>query len=823
MVKQVFYLSKILQERLTHISEYPLTTIEAPMGYGKTTAIREWLDDGRCTYWWKRVSHESIEFFWEEFITGFLTMNGMEELIPEYFMFFDNQGAISKFEKLIASLRLKNKGAVEHKFLVIDDYHILKSKFMNRIIQCLTDNVIENLHIILTLRSINFEWFDEYKLKGYIFHINKEHLELASADITKYFKMCGYRISNDESLRITRNTEGWISAIYMSMLEYGVSGNFSIEKSIYDLLDKAIYKRLSEDVKEFLLHMCVFDRLSMEQARYIFSKKNTRDILKDLTEANMFVVFDSREKSYSLHSIFREFLLKRLEEKDEEYQKEVYRKSGQWFTITADYFSARECFYKCGDFDGIMETIEKDSSNSYSLFNKKKLDKYVSECPEDVKKKYLYGLLNYGLHKLVQHDIEGLFATVEELGRYIEENQEMDVTSENRLRGEVELLMSLLEINDLDKMIHRFEKAWKLMGQTTRMFFKKNNWTFLSPSVLCIYYRESGKLKETLQKLSDTMPYYHLLTEDHGIGGEDIMEAEYKYMTGAFEDSEVAAHRACFKAENVDGDMIYIGTYHKLKALMIQGKYEEAVKSLRDIEQYKDKGRVYRAIHVSQMCLGQISVYQDLPDILPRMFHDEITEQGRLMFQGKPAYNIIYGRLLLIEERFTELLGLSDYFIQIAEIMPNLLGRIYTYIYMAAAYRKLFRDEEAEFYLMKAMDLGMPDQLYMAFVENCDYIENILQSFSEKKGYVEDSKQILLMYKIYKKSLKGFHKFLNPEKTKLTTREMEVATLAADGNSNSEIAIILFVSPNTVKKALGSIYGKLSINSRALLKDTLKK
>lgn len=48
----------------------------------------------------------------------------------------------------------------------------------------------------------------------------------------------------------------------------------------------------------------------------------------------------------------------------------------------------------------------------------------------------------------------------------------------------------------------------------------------------------------------------------------------------------------------------------------------------------------------------------------------------------------------------------------------------------------------------------------------------------------------------------------------VTDREYEVLTLLAAGSSNREIAARLFVSPNTVKTHLASLYGKLSASRR---------
>ena len=49
----------------------------------------------------------------------------------------------------------------------------------------------------------------------------------------------------------------------------------------------------------------------------------------------------------------------------------------------------------------------------------------------------------------------------------------------------------------------------------------------------------------------------------------------------------------------------------------------------------------------------------------------------------------------------------------------------------------------------------------------------------------------------------------------LTQRELDVLALVAQGFSNKEIAIKLFISTNTVKRHLKSIFSKLSVNTRA--------
>jgi DNA-binding CsgD family transcriptional regulator len=58
-------------------------------------------------------------------------------------------------------------------------------------------------------------------------------------------------------------------------------------------------------------------------------------------------------------------------------------------------------------------------------------------------------------------------------------------------------------------------------------------------------------------------------------------------------------------------------------------------------------------------------------------------------------------------------------------------------------------------------------------------------------------------------------------RTDLTAQEAQIATLARDGSSNSEIAAMLFVSPRTVEWHLRKVFTKLGISRRQQLRAAL--
>ena len=156
---------------------------------------------------------------------------------------------------------------------------------------------------------------------------------------------------------------------------------------------------------------------------------------------------------------------------------------------------------------------------------------------------------------------------------------------------------------------------------------------------------------------------------------------------------------------------------------------------------------------------------------------------------------------------------------------PNLLAQIYTYIYLAAANKQIFREEDAVSALVKALDIAMPDRVYMPFVENGDYVKPLLEQLYRDGKYREEIARILELFETYHKSFEKMTKeyFSAKEKPGLTDREMEIALLAAEGLNNREISERLFISANTVKTALKGVFEKLDVNSRTLLKQSMGK
>jgi LuxR family maltose regulon positive regulatory protein len=813
------YFSDRIRGAMSRVLDYPLTVLEAPMGYGKTTAVREQLNEYSANMMWLRIYDNSLDYFWNYFCNIFSTFDKASSQKLNQLQFPNDTVSMMIALNIIHGIELP-----ENSVMVIDDYHLIECEETNNFFEFLVKSEMLDLHFVFTVRYIHFQNIEELKLKGYLYHIEKESFEFLPEDIIGYYKKCGINLKDKESKELYDFTEGWISALYLLMLNFKSEGSFYHVTNIFNLIEKAVYIPFSKEIKEFLMTMCIFDSFTYEQAIYMWQGEKIDEILSEIIYKNAFVKYDVKNKIYFMHNIFTNFLKDKLE--NNEYKLSLYEKAAHYFFEKGDYRLANDYFYLCGDFDNIYISIEKEQAvgENYHIEREKSI-KYFLECPDEIKMKHHFTLILIGIRLYSFNEIELFYKVCEEFMKNMQKDKSLNEEERNRLLGEFEILMSFTGYNDINKMMIHHKKAYDLLKKPSSLIHWNEIWTFGSPSILYMFYRESGMLEQSLKVMLEDIPYYSEVTNGNATGGEYVMKAEVYFYRGDFENAEIVIHQAMYKAELKNQlTNIVCAMFLKIRLAFIKGDFKQVLLILSQIKEEITVRGEYVLEPTREICMGYIYSLLNQTNKVPLWLAKGDFSSNRLLFPLQPFLNIVHGRTLLINGEYLKLIGRMEEFLEIASVFPNLLGHIHTYIYVAAANKQIFRKGEALEALKKALDIALLDKIYMPFVENGDYIIPLLQEIYKQGSYHEHIECIMELYKAYEitiERIKG--DYFNESKLPLTAREMEIAQLAAEGLSNREIGEKLFITQNTVKTQLKSVFQKLDINSRVLLNQYFSK
>lgn len=811
------YFSARITEAMHGIFDYPLTVVEAPMGYGKTTAVREYLKDCDATVLWQTLADDSASGFWRGFCRLLKDIDAgcadrLDELgVPNNSIFLDTA------LELVADLVF-----AERTVIVFDDYHLLAAKSVERFIELLVKTAPDNLHIVIVSREAFGENTPELSLKGFCSHIDKSSFEFTQDEITAYYRLCGIRLQPGEAAELYAYTEGWISALYLCLLSFVRDGRVERQVSLPELIEKAVYRQCPPAVKEFLLNICVFDSFTLAQAQAIWPQTDAEEIVSYLMANNAFIKYDQYNKTYQMHNIFTGYLRELLARQGAEKRQAVLLAAGGWYLTSGDYIHAMDAFFAAGDFDKLLTAFELDNGRNINIEDKDKVIGYFSACPEAIKRQHPTACLTYA-RKMFSFNERAIYAAqCVQAGEYIAAVK--DEKARNQLLGEYELIKSFSKYNDIRGMAEHQARAYELLDGPSKLFDDKNFWTYGSPSVLYMFYRKSGLLEQAVKELLAFMPRYRLITSGHGAGAEYVMLAEWHFHRGDFENAGIIVHKAMQAAQaNRQIAIVLCALFLQLRLAFVTGDLEAARQALRQMRAEVEEYGQYQVVHTVDMCEGFIDAYLGREGKIPAWIAAGNLQESRLHFPSHAFFNIIYGKTLLISGQYLKLLGLAGYFHNLAGVFPNLVGQVYTYIYTAAAQHKLWHSREAQAALRQAAAIAAPDGVIMPFVENGEHIGDILADLARDDRYASFANRVNEAYAAFAPKLAAMREAAEAGDgaARLTARELEIAQLAAEGVTNREIGARLYISENTVKMALKSVFEKLGINSRALLKDSL--
>ncbi len=810
------YFREQIQAAMREIFDYPLTIVEAPMGYGKTTAVREHLKDSGANELWTQIHDDLTRGFWNGLCDQ---LEGIDRNVARSLFelgFPDDSVSMQEALKLIKKIKLPEKTV-----LIIDDYHLISKESVNRFIKFLTVSEIKNLNIVLIARFVELSSIEELSLKGYLHYISKEIFELTATEIKKYYRLCGVNLKDSDAEKLYVFTEGWISALYLFMLNYVKHGSFQATRDIYKLVGNTVYLNFSDEIKEFLQNVCFFDSFTLEQAAEISQNQDAEKLLSEIIGKNAFVKYDDKTSTYQIHNIFSQYLQGLTQSKDAAYKTQLYHRTAKFYMKSKEYIKAMKYFYLAHDFENLLNVVEADKGHSIHNEQREIFIKYFEECPAPIRQHHPIVMLIYAICLFSFNEMERFAQVCEEFAETVRQQSSLKAEMLRDTMGEFELLLSFTKYNHIQEMYEHIKNAERMLSRPAKFLDTKSSWTFGAPSVLYMFYREPGTLKQEVNNLKEAIPIYQKLTNGHGIGGEYIMEAEWQFSHGDFDSAEIALNKAFYSAnQNRQGDIVICTMFLQARIAIAKGEYTNAVGILRKMREEVSRKRLYSLVHTIDLCDAFLYAELKMNEKIPLWIREGQVDSSKLYFPTRSFYNIVYGRVLLINGEYLKLLGLAEGFAGEASVFPNLLSLIYINIYIAAANKKIHRHDDAMAALRNALDDASADRVYMPFVENCDYIKPLLEKIYRQGDYKVDITAILELEKSYRLAVDQMKNENSPQnKTALTQREMEIAQLAAQGLTNKEIGERLFVTENTVKMALKNIYGKLCINSRVLLKQ----
>ena len=796
------YISERLQESLRPISRCALTTVVAPMGYGKTTAVN-WYLERRARAEMLRVIRVSVysdnlAILWRSVQDAFARA-GLA-FLRDYPCPTDATGGGLLADDLCHELA----GDVPC-FLFIDDFHLLTDGRAAAFLCTLANRLPGNVHLIVASRDRFLPAAETVRLGARVYQIGTEQLRLNHTELAVYAHRCGTELTDEQVADLLYSSEGWFSAVYLNLRTLSERGVLPDRQSdIYATFTAAMMDPLPAQQWEFLAVMGLADEFTAEMARFVTGDADAERMLAALTAQNAFVKCLPDGVTYRFHHMMKECAERSFRKMETQTQRLYWERFGVWYEQHEQYLHALAAYRRCGDFDALLRVVQKDAGILLASLRPVDVLSALDECPAAVLKAHPLAILVLMRSMFNWRNIPKMLELKALLLDAIAEHPVLSTQERGNLLGECDLIMSFLRYNDISAMSRLHRSA---SGQMTRQAISirsDGGWTFGSPSVLMMFYRAPGELESELREMDECMPHYYKITGNHGQGAERIMRAEAAYMQGRFTDAHIVLESAYARIEGNGQENMALCCDFLARRLSLftdigqRARFEKRREQLLAHHNVSWLNLWNAAAAYHHALLGSL-------DRIPEAYRRHRLFTVRTLAPGKPMIEMIENQVYLAQGEYAHVIGRSEGLLAQCEAMHYALVALHIRIQTAAAYEMLGKHGEARALLERALADAEPDGFALPFAENFRYLEPLLT----------ERLQGGLTGRIVRLGGLAGQRRAAAERpavlAALTERECAIVGLMTQRLSNREIAEKLFLSEGSVRQYINQIYAKLRI------------
>lgn len=800
------------------INSRKLVALTAPMGYGKTTAARELVRQTDCRTYFTTVNagRHNTFYLWDR-VCSQLRAQGSELAASLQTMGFPaNPSELHRIMELVRVYCMKRRT-----LLIMDDYHYMESPAMNKLIEDATRDDLPGFSLLLLSRTMPGIPLDELCLKGLAQVFDKNLLAFSREDARSFFSMHG--IDNKEIVDSSLTySEGWAAALWLSLRSFQTHGTLAPDRSVDSLLESVVFSQYADDEKRLLLYLAPLSAFSARQATALTDDPATTRKLIALHQKNAFLNYDPATDMYTLHSLFRSFLLSILKAGVTPIsasidKAQLYRRIGRWHAEENDDLQAIRAFATAGtdeDYLAILKLFEKPGDGLTLIFDPEGVRAICEAIPWRVRFQCPIGYLAFLYHYLSRVNLtEGLELLREAEERFAEEVGIPPATM-RRIKGEILLIRGIQAFNDLFAMRDIHKDAHELLDGRSSISHRRLIWTFSCPHAVFLYLREPGSYQRIVDLVENNLHYYQDMADGCSMGAQEIFRAEWFLERGQLKKVSPLLMKAVYRASGKDQMATVIAAnFTMARLLLAQSEGHKAMELLNELTLKFAKGSNPLLMQSLDVGKGYVNACLGRYDAIPQWLREGNVMEGRRFQQGKSFSRIVYAKALLLKKDWLLLET-------VAQDTPSDIGHVQLFtklhakILEAVALYHLDGLETGLVPMQEALELARPDNITLSIAEYGRHIMPLLRHLrtaAPKDVFLRGIHRLAQRYYRLRDTARA-----DEEATIhiLSSREQLLLQLAAQGKGNSDIAAHLGVSLAAVKKAFTGIYRKMGVSGR---------
>lgn len=786
---RILYRNKIAYA-LQDIFHYPLMYIYAPMGYGKTTMVLEfmkYLKEIEPVYFSIHMESDA-QWAW------YKTIEKLRECIalPRWMQQFHED------EEFIQACIKELKEQVHTKvILILDDCEWEKQHTVIDMWAKIGSADIKDFHVLLISKEQPGELFYEMEVHG-LCKIYGSELFLFDRDEVEELARINAIVIDEISLQqIYVRSNGWSSAIRALMKTYKDFGDIRFD-DISKMMEHTIFWKLAPSLRKNLMKLSILKDFTMEQADFILKDKASCKEIYRLAKESFFMRIQKQNDRICI--IISPILKEILKEHIQDFHihlKQIYHRAADWERMHENMTMALYYYDQAEAYENIVCMLESMKDENCIDTAPHMMDTIYDHIPDTILLQHPYAWL-----RIISETCTDISLTkgLVKLEQFEQTLQEHSFPNASHLQGEVHLIRGFLGFNDIENMGQHFYKAYTLLyPHTSKITNPHMVINFESPHTLYLYHTTPGKLHELVTYIENQLPYFTSIASHLNAGMQESAKAEEALETGNIRLAMKHAWKGIYEASRYEIEYMVVTCYFTLCRCAIQlQEYKQLDMHVQLLKHMKETSKSPFLCNEIDCVLYYVYCKQSRLDLIPDWLKSGELKQSKLLDRNVYQY-IVYGQILIKQKAFRQLENLTYHMEGIYEQPYHVFGLIYTYIY-------------------RMISLAQLQKPYIEVYEQ-------LKALCEPDGIIlplqEEPLAILLLTQLPKDAWN--EKLQRKEQRSHSSIQNQILYLLSQGYKRKEIAIMLEKNENTIHYHMKQLFKYYHVSTKEELIQKYKK
>lgn len=312
----------------------PLTMVNGPAGAGKTLLAAEWAGTVAQPLAWLTVEAEEARpgMFWAYFLHA---LRACGSPLSEQVGWPADANQVNR--GVLAAIAGELEGRRPALTVVLDEYDRVTVPEVAEQLDFVLRHAGRGLHLVLVTRTEPLLSLHRYRASGALTEIRAAELAFTPEEATALLRRHGLRLPVDTARALVERTRGWAAGLRLCALAAQENPDpetylkeFEAGRStVADFLLAEVLKRQTRQTQDLLLRVSVLERFCPELADALTGRTDAARILGELCRENAFVE-QLGHSWYRLHPLFGEILRTHLRVRFPGLEPELHRRAARW-------------------------------------------------------------------------------------------------------------------------------------------------------------------------------------------------------------------------------------------------------------------------------------------------------------------------------------------------------------------------------------------------------------------------------------------------------------------------------------------------------------